>query len=256
LKYFTTEKDFILIWVIAPQKSLRKILLACLKASLFFLQGTIFPCFCCNDTQNFFPALNIERKHLFLYTIFKEERMRKRILIVSMILPSLVFATWVSQEASVESVVDGDTIHVILPSNNKVTVRLLYIDTFETSRNTKMKSDVKKLRSMGYAVSENQLLNKGIEAKRYLISRFRPRTPVRLEYNSTKPYDRYGRILALVYTTETPPQCINEELILLGYARPYFVGKTPPQHKARIESAYQKAKQNNRWQWLEKTRAN
>ncbi|MCX7882096.1 MAG: thermonuclease family protein [Brevinematales bacterium] len=164
-----------------------------------------------------------------------------------------LWGEWVSQNAVVREIVDGDTIKVTLSQGEIITVRLLYIDCFETSRNVHRASDIKKLRAAGYAVSEKSLLEKGLEAKRWLLKRLRVGTPLKLEWDNTKPYDRYKRLLALVYTL-SPQNCINEELILLGLARPYFVGKTPDNHKKRIENAYHQAILTGKWQWLESKR--
>ncbi|QJR22904.1 hypothetical protein BREVNS_2154 [Brevinematales bacterium NS] len=166
---------------------------------------------------------------------------------------SPLWGAWVSQTAIVKEIIDGDTIKVSLSKNTLTTVRLLYVDCFETSRGGKMTSDIKKLRTSGYTVSEKALLSRGLEAKRWLITRLPPQTTVRLEWDNAKPNDRYGRLLALVYTL-SPESCINEELILTGLARPYFVGKTPENHRKRIENAYNQAIITGKWQWLEKTR--
>lgn len=166
---------------------------------------------------------------------------------------SSLWGAWVSQTAIVKEIIDGDTIKVSLSPNTFTNVRLLYIDSFETSRGNKMTADIKKLRTSGYSVTEKLLLSKGTEAKRWLIYHIPPKTRIRLEWDNEKPNDRYGRLLALVYTL-SPENCINEELILTGLARPYFVGKTPETHRKRIENAYQQAINTGKWQWLEKTK--
>ncbi|MFN3659691.1 MAG: hypothetical protein ACK4TN_00460, partial [Brevinematales bacterium] len=51
---------------------------------------------------------------------------------------SPLWGAWISQTAVVKEVIDGDTIKVSLSKNNLITVRLLYIDCFETSRGGKM----------------------------------------------------------------------------------------------------------------------
>ncbi|URA10015.1 thermonuclease family protein [Thermospira aquatica] len=179
-------------------------------------------------------------------------RKEKGVFFVLLLMASLAWGEWVSQQGKVVKVVDGDTIHVAFNRKKKVTVRLLYIDTFESSRNSKMKSDVKKLRSQGFVVSEKQLLEKGIEAKRYLLKRLSPGTAVRLEWDDTEPHDRYGRLLALVFVSSSNV-CINEELIRLGYARPYILRKIPEAHKDFLDRAYEKALHDGKWSWLEKT---
>ncbi len=181
------------------------------------------------------------------------EIMKTKFLLVLGLIFTPLWAGWVSREAQVIEVVDGDTIRVTFDKKQPVTVRLLYIDTFETSRNTKMKSDIKKLRSEGFAVSEKQLLEKGLEAKRYLLKRLPPRSIVRLEWDDMAANDRYGRLLALVFVSPGEV-CINEELVRLGYARPYILRKIPPAHRQFIERAYQQALREGRWGWMEKSR--
>jgi micrococcal nuclease len=104
-----------------------------------------------------------------------------------------------SGEGAVIRVVDGDTIHVRVGGQDE-TVRYIGIDTPESVKpNTPVQCFAKA------ASAENERL---VGGKR-----------VRLVYDVERR-DRYGRLLAYVYTTPPNPTFVNAELVRRGFARP------------------------------------
>jgi endonuclease YncB( thermonuclease family) len=96
---------------------------------------------------------------------------------------------------------DGDTIWVVFPIHDilyKIKIRLDGLDTPEL-KNPEGKGQVAK----NYL--ESIVLNKLIKIV-------------------FMKYDKYGRPLAKLYTLDTQ-ECINDKLIQMGYAKPYFGGK-------------------------------
>lgn len=109
--------------------------------------------------------------------------------------------------SKVENIVDGDTIDLFVDLGfetwKHVRIRLADIDTPET-RTT-------------------DLIEKaaGLAAKEYVVSRIPVGTEVRLISTS---YDKYGRVLGYIWLLDSNGQMlisINDELLNLGYAKPY-----------------------------------
>jgi len=118
-------------------------------------------------------------------------------------------------------VIDGDTIEVISLNNNKeYRVRLIGIDTPESSYNKKLKIDVKRTDK-----DENTIISLGLRAKEYTMQLLKNQEYLYLEYDVSK-YDRYSRILAYVYFENG--YMLNLILVLNGYAKVYTI---PPNVK-------------------------
>lgn len=138
-------------------------------------------------------------------------------------------------QATVTSVVDGDTFHVILENGKKEKVRLIGVDTPETS---------------------GQVEPYGKEASQYTKKRLLKRK-IWLELD-VEERDRYGRLLAYVWL-ESPGErkkdeariragMYNAELLLKGYAQ---VMTVPPNVKyVDYFTEYQReARDDNRGLW-------
>jgi endonuclease YncB( thermonuclease family) len=97
-------------------------------------------------------------------------------------------------------VYDGDTIWVVIPIHNilsKIKIRLYGLDTPELKT-----SEGEKARDYLESIVLNKL--------------------VKLSFLKD---DKYGRPLANIYTLTEPSGCINDKLIQMGFAKPYFGGK-------------------------------
>ncbi|MCX7870310.1 MAG: thermonuclease family protein [bacterium] len=118
-------------------------------------------------------------------------------------------------------VIDGDTIKVIeLNENKEYKVRLIGIDTPESTRNPKLERDVKRTHK-----DEQTIISSGLKAKEYTYNILKNQEYLYLEYDINK-YDKYGRILAYVYLSNG---CmLNLILVVNGYAKVYTI---PPNVK-------------------------
>ena len=104
----------------------------------------------------------------------------------------LCFANdWVT----LHTIVDGDTIKV-KHQNKLVTVRLLGIDTAETSTNTHLQ-----WQRTYWKKTSSELIQWGKKAKNFLQQRLTTGDPLRLEYD-TQRIDYYNRTLAYVYLAD------------------------------------------------------
>lgn len=126
------------------------------------------------------------------------------------------------------SVTDGDTIKVMYDSDNnglhdEVSVRYIGIDTPEIHPGSK---PVGEYGEEAYEVNRTLIESSGYE--------------VRMEVHGT---DRYGRILAYVYTKNG--EFINEEIIENGLARPLTYNDTD-HHSEDFKEAYYNAYENRK----------
>jgi len=112
-------------------------------------------------------------------------------------------------EAVVTKVVDGDTIKVQTNNGEKVTVRLLGIDTPETRHSPS--ADVR-----GVA---DCFANEATEALKALVGD----KQVILETDKNKPmYDKYGRLLAYIFVGKGSEQAnVNKQMVRDGFAYEY-----------------------------------
>ena len=107
----------------------------------------------------------------------------------------------------VSKVVDGDGIYCYNIFNKKeIEIRLLGIDAPEIKRCRKLKQDERELHLPGQL-----LIQLGYQSKNYLHELLPIGTNISL--------DLFGRTLAYVITSDGT--CINEKLIMEGYAKPY-----------------------------------
>ena len=103
--------------------------------------------------------------------------------------------------ARVESVADGDTIHVRL-RGERVTVRLVVVDTPELSDRHDPKAPPQPFAREATAFTRERLVGR----------------EVRLEYERGDRLDRYGRTLAYVFVGD---DFFNRDLVREGFARAY-----------------------------------
>jgi micrococcal nuclease len=126
----------------------------------------------------------------------------------------------------VVKVVDGDTIHVRLPTGRE-TVRYIGVDTPETRHPTKG------VQCFGRTASEFNARLVGGEVVRLV--------------RDVEERDRYGRLLAYVLRVRDG-LFVNAELARLGYARPLSI---PPdvRYAARFASLAREAREQGRGLW-------
>lgn len=152
-------------------------------------------------------------------------------------------------KAVVIKVIDGDTFEAkVYWNKNEASVenvRLLCVDTMESTRNKKLKRDAKNLR-----VSENQLLALGIMAKKFSQEVLYNGRVVLLEFDRI-PRDKYGRLLAYVWLDKERTVMFNELLVKNGLARVYIIYPNK-KYEGRLRTAetFAKRKQLGIWKIL------
>lgn len=120
--------------------------------------------------------------------------MKKIIVLLLMLFPFFVNA---KEIVKFDSCVDGDTFKIIL-NDEKVTVRMLAIDTPETVHPTK---------EDGYY---------GVGSSEYTCNSLKMAKKLELEYDSNSDkYDKYNRILAWVFVDD---YLLQDNLVKYGYA--------------------------------------
>ncbi len=137
-------------------------------------------------------------------------------------------------------VVDGDTFHCLLPSGEEVKVRLIGVDTPESSDNPKARRDVERT---GRSLEE--IIKMGKMAKEYTKKLLPKGEKVYLEFDVQKT-DRYGRLLAYVWLPDG--RMLNEVLVKEGFAQVYTV---PPnvKYQERLLQAQRYARENRKGLW-------
>lgn len=150
--------------------------------------------------------------------------------------------------SKVISVIDGDTIDVILPSGSKDRVRLLGVDTPELS--DKQFDD---WNNISNSIQGEKWLNKWAKkSKEYAESKLLNKS-VRLEYDSiSEKRGSYDRLLAYIYTNNTDVS-FNLKLIKNGYARMY---DSEFEKRKVFQDMENKSIKNSRGIWGYKSREN
>jgi endonuclease YncB( thermonuclease family) len=128
--------------------------------------------------------------------------------------------------ATIDHVVDGDTVHLKENIQGTNKVRLLSIDTPETNFLGKSQEPW------------------GTSAKNYLHELLPPGTRVTIETDVEKT-DHYGRLLAHIYKGSLD---VNKEMVRQGQAVTYFIWPNMLNFK-NFQLAYLEAKQNGRGIW-------
>lgn len=144
--------------------------------------------------------------------------------------------------AQVKKVIDGDTLKVEL-AGRKENLRLIGIDAPEIEINDKALRDSK--RSGQDLATINAL---GRKAKDHLLQLVSPGSKIRIELD-VENRDRYGRLLAYVYTDSGI--FINQRMLADGYA--YSMNIAPNlRHKEQFRAALDRARKDRRGLWNNK----
>jgi micrococcal nuclease len=119
-------------------------------------------------------------------------------------------------------------------------VRLIGIDTPESRRNDRAKLQAERSKR-----DVKTIIQMGKQAKETLKGLLPKGTELRLEYDTQKR-DKYGRLLAYVYTKNNT--MINEEMVRLGYAQLLTI---PPnvRYVERFRKALTKSRNDKRGLW-------
>ncbi|WP_430788945.1 5'-nucleotidase C-terminal domain-containing protein [Virgibacillus flavescens] len=135
-------------------------------------------------------------------------------------------------ESTVESVTDGDTIHIATPVLGGTKVRFLNMDTPETytAHNDDPARD---------EINLNQK-TMGEEAKAYMNELLQPGDEVLVKIGE-EPTDQYGRLLAEVIRKEDGVN-INVEMVKKGYAVTYFIAPFDEEVYPTYQNAVKEAK--------------
>ena len=142
-------------------------------------------------------------------------------------------------------IIDGDTIK-ILYKGKKTSVRLLGIDTPESRKNRRAYYQAKRNHQ-----DVETIIYLGKKAKKHLQELLAGHRKVCLEYDQNNAYsnhrDRYGRILAYVFTPDG--KFINKLMLEDGYA--YLLTRYPlePKYEAILKRAFKTAIENSRGLW-------
>ena len=152
--------------------------------------------------------------------------------------------TWVYIErlqAKVVKIIDGDTIKIEYAGTEE-NVRLIGIDTPESSKNSKAKKDAER---SGQDVET--IVAMGKKATNYVKSIIKPGTNIEIEFD-VQSRDKYSRLLGYVYLQNG--KMLNEKIVSAGYAN---VMTIPPnvKYQDRFLAAYKEARENNRGLWKE-----
>ena len=146
----------------------------------------------------------------------------------------------------VSDIVDGDTYKVLI-QNEEFKVRLLGIDTPESSNNTKTRRDSQR---DGQDVQEIVALGK--LATEFVHNYLNEGDSVRLELD-VEHFDRYDRILAYIYLMDG--RMMNEILIREGYA--YVMTYAPNiKYQEIFLEAFKDARENKRGLWADSMATN
>ncbi len=134
---------------------------------------------------------------------------------------------------------DGDTIKASL-DNQKKTIRLIGIDTFETSKSNKAYKQ-----AYEYNLSIDEVVVKGKQAKEFMSYLLKGKSQLFLELDADKT-DRYDRILAYIWSGDT--QMINMQIVCSGYALVLTI-KPNDKYAQKFDTCYKYARQNNLGMW-------
>ncbi|MCS7308259.1 MAG: thermonuclease family protein [Aquificaceae bacterium] len=135
---------------------------------------------------------------------------------------------------------DGDTFHCTLSSGEEVKVRLVGVDTPESSDNPKARRDAERSN-----VSVEEIIRMGKLSAEFTKKLLPRGTRVYLEFDVQKT-DKYGRLLAYVWLPDG--SMLNELLVREGYAQVYTI---PPnvKYQERLLQAQRYARENRKGLW-------
>lgn len=143
------------------------------------------------------------------------------------------------QQAVVTKITDGDTI-VVKTDHGTERVRLIGIDTPESSANQKAQRDSRKLHE-----PLDQIVSEGEDATAHVRKLLRVGTPVLIEVDK-EPRDRYQRLLAYVYLPNGT--MLNQQIIQDGYARPLRI-RPNTRYADQFDKSFEEAQLQKRGLW-------
>jgi len=115
----------------------------------------------------------------------------------------------------ISKVMDGDSIKVVSLFNKiEKEIRLYGLDAPETKINRKLKEDEKKTQLAG-----KFLIQMGMLSLKFVLKVAPPETKITIITEQDNFFDFYGRQLAYVLLPDGT--CLNELLIIEGYAKPF-----------------------------------
>ena len=141
--------------------------------------------------------------------------------------------------AKVVKIVDGDTIKIEYTGLEE-NVRLIGIDTPESSKNSKAKKDAAR---SGQDIET--IVAMGKAATNYVKSIVKLGTDIEIEFD-VQSRDNYGRLLGYVYLQNG--EMVNEKIVQAGYAN---IMTVPPnvKYQDRFLEVHREARENNRGLW-------
>lgn len=143
-------------------------------------------------------------------------------------------------ECKVVTVFDGDTFACTTASQQEVKVRMLGIDTPESSANRKAYRDAER-----QGVSVDEIIRLGKMSAEFTKNTLKPGMRVFLEQD-VQPVDKYGRMLAYVWLENG--RMLNEIIIEEGYAQVLTI---PPNVKYQelLLEAQRRARDSKKGLW-------
>ncbi|MGA1847292.1 thermonuclease family protein [Deferribacter abyssi] len=162
-------------------------------------------------------------------------RKRKYLMIIYIIL-LLIGNVFAGELARIVRVSDGDTFIVRNEKNQKVKLRLIWIDTPEKFSSKKLKKDARRC-----GVSKKRMIRLGKMATSYAKRYFKNSKNVEIDFYG-KGY--YGRSLAVVYR-KGAEQPYNFDIIADGYACIYKKARYPEV----LDDLLEKAKRERKGLW-------
>lgn len=135
---------------------------------------------------------------------------------------------------------DGDTVRVRLHTGHTQRVRLIGIDAPEASASPRARNQARRLH-----VPVSEIVRLGLQAMAYAERLAPPGTSILLELD-LEHRDRYGRLLAYVWTQDT--RMVNEEMLRSGWA---LLLTVPPnvRYVERLRAAQRDAIEHRRGLW-------
>ena len=157
-------------------------------------------------------------------------------LLISIIATGLPQTEGAYENEIVKVVVDGDTIYVVY-KNHEESIRLIGIDTPESSANEKALKDAERTHN-----SVQKITTMGKQAAKYVRTLVKKGDKISIEFDVQKR-DEYGRMLCYVHLSDGT--MLNERIIRAGYAR---LMTHPPNVRYRdiFSRAYKEARENRR----------
>ncbi|MEN3034245.1 MAG: thermonuclease family protein [Aquificaceae bacterium] len=143
-------------------------------------------------------------------------------------------------ECKIVKVFDGDTFSCISVSQQEIKVRMLGIDTPESSANRKAHRDAER-----QGVSVDEIIRLGKISAEFTKNTLKPGMRVFLEQD-VQPVDKYGRMLAYVWLENG--RMLNEIIIEEGYAQVLTI---PPNVKYQdiLLEAQRRARESKKGLW-------